>query len=500
MTSTNFVPNVTVIEADWLNDVNTYVYDGYLNVKSFGAVGDGVTDDTAAIQAAINSGAKEVFFPEGTYVVSNLTGASNQVLNGQNVATLLALTGSTSATTFISFTNKQNYEVKNFTFDGNVLNSTNLNTAITNNGGSYFSYTNNTWKNCNGISIFIGTSSYVEINNNTFINCGIYYLTTGVAADRKQAIAFTTCNYAVANDNFFNTVGLDCISFATNCFNVQACRNITKDNYASAIYVSLTTRFVLSDNISYAENVSGFFSGNGLDVINSKEGTISNNVNVNRGSAGITVVNCFGVTISGNLCKNNNKSGNGAGSGGIVIGTSTAGGATPRTDNIVATGNVCYDDQGVGAVTQRFGIYKQKQSTSVFNRIVIDTSNNLSGYDSGGNPATGNAISSTFGLVGYPIEFNLTTGSSLDLCPADVYGVFSVTQLNNPSYYAQVFIRGASTPILLLDPASQWTAGTGGTKQNVLYDAVSGTIQLQNNTGSTRTYLVTDNRITLAEI
>lgn len=43
-----------------------------VSVKDFGAVGDGVTDDTAAIQAAIDTG-KPVFLPVGRYVVSALT-------------------------------------------------------------------------------------------------------------------------------------------------------------------------------------------------------------------------------------------------------------------------------------------------------------------------------------------------------------------------------------------------------------------------------------------
>jgi len=37
-----------------------------VNVKDFGAVGDGVADDSVAIQAAINTG-KDIYFPEGNY-------------------------------------------------------------------------------------------------------------------------------------------------------------------------------------------------------------------------------------------------------------------------------------------------------------------------------------------------------------------------------------------------------------------------------------------------
>lgn len=41
------------------------------NVVDFGAVGDDSTDDTAAIQAAINSGAKSIYFPVGTYKITD---------------------------------------------------------------------------------------------------------------------------------------------------------------------------------------------------------------------------------------------------------------------------------------------------------------------------------------------------------------------------------------------------------------------------------------------
>ncbi|MDA3962633.1 MAG: glycoside hydrolase family 55 protein [Planctomycetota bacterium] len=47
---------------------------GILNVRDFGAVGDGVTDDTAAIQAALSQGLdghRLVYVPNGTYLVSD---------------------------------------------------------------------------------------------------------------------------------------------------------------------------------------------------------------------------------------------------------------------------------------------------------------------------------------------------------------------------------------------------------------------------------------------
>lgn len=41
------------------------------NVLDFGAMGDDSTDDTIAIQAAINSGAKSIYFPIGTYKITD---------------------------------------------------------------------------------------------------------------------------------------------------------------------------------------------------------------------------------------------------------------------------------------------------------------------------------------------------------------------------------------------------------------------------------------------
>lgn len=49
---------------------------GIVNVKSYGATGDGTTDDTVAIQAAISTG-KSVVFPAGTYACVGLSQNTN---------------------------------------------------------------------------------------------------------------------------------------------------------------------------------------------------------------------------------------------------------------------------------------------------------------------------------------------------------------------------------------------------------------------------------------
>jgi len=67
-----------------------------VSVKDYGAVGDGVTDDTAAIQAALNSGASVVDIPGGHFAVSSvLTVPSFVSLKGRGVSTVASTLGTT---------------------------------------------------------------------------------------------------------------------------------------------------------------------------------------------------------------------------------------------------------------------------------------------------------------------------------------------------------------------------------------------------------------------
>lgn len=116
----NDVSSSNRVMADWLNDVNNATYNGTavytpagtgavattvqaklresVSVKDFGAVGNGVADDTAAINAALASsaGGLELFFPAGTYKVTStivLPTGRDFRLYGTGTATDITSTG-----------------------------------------------------------------------------------------------------------------------------------------------------------------------------------------------------------------------------------------------------------------------------------------------------------------------------------------------------------------------------------------------------------------------
>ena len=67
-----------------------------VSVKDYGAVGDGVTDDASAIQNALNSGAKNVFMPDGSYFLDETT-MRNLPFNGLTVPTGVRFYGSSGS-------------------------------------------------------------------------------------------------------------------------------------------------------------------------------------------------------------------------------------------------------------------------------------------------------------------------------------------------------------------------------------------------------------------
>lgn len=93
-----------------------------INIKSFGAVGDGVTNDTQSIQDAINyasTNGKSVFIPNGTYLIDSIDvyGTGIKVVGESKKKTILKDSGSTTKNYIVSITGMENI-FENITIEG----------------------------------------------------------------------------------------------------------------------------------------------------------------------------------------------------------------------------------------------------------------------------------------------------------------------------------------------------------------------------------------------
>jgi len=157
-----------------------------VNVKDFGAVGDGVTDDTSAIQAAINACGLFGFvnFPKAVYKISsslNLTAISSTVSgvtlsgNGSSIISSLALFS------FINITGDQ-VKICNFNFDSGSSNSTSAVKCVLGNANAAPSLK---IKECVFASFQKGlelSGQLYYVSENFFLNCvsAIYFSDNGM--------------------------------------------------------------------------------------------------------------------------------------------------------------------------------------------------------------------------------------------------------------------------------------------------------------------------------
>ena len=102
-----------------------------VSVKDFGAVGDGVVDDTAAIQATINSG-RSIYIPAGTYVITTIFIPYDRTIIGAGKTATFVTSVSNQPIVSLGAPSSAKTQMSNFTIRGSN------NPAFTNQHGLSF--------------------------------------------------------------------------------------------------------------------------------------------------------------------------------------------------------------------------------------------------------------------------------------------------------------------------------------------------------------------------
>jgi hypothetical protein len=286
------------------------IFNGFVSVKYFGAVGNDTNDDTSAITNAWNYCQTNVFnlnFPEGTY---KITSTISNFINGYSILGIEGKTIIKGSFGYIlmQLNNAQNGGIYNIKFVNNYVNSTNNLTAllyILNCSIINFTidkcifnaqYCNVSAIVCN-INANVGSTNQIDnfkTTYNTFENIGnSAYIMINKNNDQ------TKNSNVVFNFNFAKNLGLlDANGYVANFQGsgqfIQICNNDCTDAKNIGVNVELYKSCIISNNIFNNDNANYYkpyvLNGTRLDNLLPVDGNkcelniISNNVCNNTNS------------------------------------------------------------------------------------------------------------------------------------------------------------------------------------------------------------------------
>jgi len=362
-----------------------------VSVKDFGAVGDGVADDTAEIQAALDAVPAVggcVYFPAGTYVVSSpLIVDSNTVLlgDGMYVSKLSATTAFTSSQSMVYANAESNITIEQLGFIGNTNGTLGAGTGIHLKNG-----TRNQVRDCYVENTTQAGIRYEEQNNGIIDGCTLnacgrtgYTDNHGIMLYSASGSAIQTYSCKVTSNTVTNAFRKGITTFSELLlYDLLISGNTVTGSGLGNIYVGGTAPTSTHDkirvvgnyveggpiNIQIGSTSNSVIDGNtcganttasaNIGFVDSTDLVISNNVVQGSYQHGISAL-ASGVSrneqisIVGNILRNNNRSNSATGFGIHVF----------DTDVAIVSGNIVIDD--VATTRQRYGIVDATGNTNV---------------------------------------------------------------------------------------------------------------------------------------
>lgn len=267
-----------------------------VDVKSYGAVGDGVTDDTTAIAKAITALPTNgvLFFPPGTYLVTNIALKSNMVVKGIGYGSTIKLKGGilSGPANCLNVIGISNVFIRDLQLDGNrVNNQTTGPSADSNFNGIHILNSSeitveNVWSHSNGYQgCIMVNDDRITIRNCKFTNNGYRPFHGHATVTNSQF----TDNYCAFNGQGFTGEAVDAgpydgIFFFDNVHDVLIADNrIVSNSTIGCIVIGGT---LVTENPSYnivvADNVCSSNKGTASGIV--LIGTQLKNVVINSNS------------------------------------------------------------------------------------------------------------------------------------------------------------------------------------------------------------------------
>lgn len=349
------------------------------NVKDYGAVGDGVTDDTTAIQVTINAanaaGGGVVELPISTYattapinILSNVTlrgsGSGKSILYGADLDYIMLQTVKSGTTKNIY----SNICIKDLTI-----------------------------KSQRGYCMKIDNTTNISILNNEFFFAATPFI--------RECLMIEHCSYAVIDGNYLHNTAGDGIQVNSTDYFVVSNNNIvggTQSDDAIDIDKDFVDTALIPSRWGTitANTVNNIPKGNGIRVGSCKQITVSSNIisNITGITTSAILVNSYDTDTNDPGCSNITVIGN-------TIDNCVSTGVNVSGNNVINVniiGNVISYVGTISAGNIRGAISLNSSAISVVGNTVINSGNN------GGNSA---------GIIMYKKGFHFISENFIQNCP-----------------------------------------------------------------------------------